>query len=322
MDETEDKGPLGKRGTGEDRWTWLSGEPGAQEPAARRGIQESRWTWLGEEPPPRPGGKGRALRMLGIVGVATGSIAVVAALVLLAIEAGDDDGSVTVVHTPPPASTTATEAATSTATATPVATATTAATEAPGTRYELALWNEAGSHWQADDIEFQESGYRAGEAIPFRLRIDGNEGQVYNVSIRYDCAAGEAAGFDYLTDHNNGMAMDPALADDGPGGAVPDAALLIPDDTGTAADDTQDGRSLRMWGGTFEQSPAGPIPPTPCSVSKTLQLRIRPRGETVYLLWGAHLNSLAAGSGVIAFGMQVDIAELEQETERISVVLT
>src|SRR5574341_1964511 len=108
MDETEDKETSGRRGSGEDRWIWLSGDAGAQEPAARRGIRESRWTWLGEEPPKR-GGSSRMPRLLGILGVAAGVIAGLAAALLVNFKAADDDGNVTVIHTPSTQPTTTTD---------------------------------------------------------------------------------------------------------------------------------------------------------------------------------------------------------------------
>lgn len=301
MDDNEGKESTGRRGAGEDRWTWLNRRPRAKGLAARPGMEEDRWTWLGQE---ASATRRRFRRILTIAGATTGSIAVLGFL-LLAIGTGEDRHTeVNALHSPSPKP----------------AAATPPATETLGARFAFAVWDNVGGQWQFDDL--RRSGYHGGDAIPFLLRINNaRPGQLYDVNIRYDCPTSEASGFDFLTDHNHDVQVEPALAAYGPGRALPDAAVLIPDDASIAVDNTEEGRNLRIWGATFERSPVGPLPPTPCAVDKMILVRVRPRGETVYLAWGGHLASPNESGGQSrAFGMQVGIAGLAQEAERLNVI--
>jgi hypothetical protein len=311
---TDDKGEarVDGDGGGESRWTWLKGRRHKAKDltSSRRGISDDRWTWLGQETGPAPKQR-RFGRSLAIAGLFVGAAAFFGGLVVLAINLGNDgDAKVVTLHSPSPSP------ATATALPSPLATV-------PATRFELALWDAVGRRWQSGDLVIQGSGYHEGQAIPFLLRIDNaRPGETYNVNIRYDCPEGGVSGFDFLTDHNRDVDIERALEGSGPPGAVPDAAILIPDDPATTADNTAGGGHLRVWGATFEQSPAGPVPATACVADKLIHVRIRPRTETVYLAWGGHFAPSTAGAAgqKTASAMQVAIEELAQVPTKLSVV--
>lgn len=295
---------------GESRWTWLKGRPKPRDLTSRRGITDDRWTWLGQETGSAPKQRrfGRSLAIAFFVGAAASFFA---GLVLLAINVGNDgDAQVVALHSLSPSPTTATVLAS------PLATVS-------ATRFELALWDAVGRRWQSGDLVIQGSGYHEGQAIPFLLRIDNaRPGQNYTVNIRYDCPAGGVSGFDFLTDHNRDVDTEGALERSAPPGAVPDAAILIPDDPATTADNTAGGGHLRVWGATFEQSATGPVPLTACVADKVIHVLIRPRTETVYLAWGGHFapSTNGAAGQRIASAMQVTIEELAQGPTKLSVV--
>ncbi|MEX0682511.1 MAG: hypothetical protein WD904_14510 [Dehalococcoidia bacterium] len=306
----------------ESRWTWLKGRPKPKDLTSRRGITDDRWTWLGQETGPAPKQR-RFGRSLAIAGLFVGATALFGGLVVLAINLGNDgDAQVVALHSPSPRPATATATATTMTTAKATATASPLAT-IPATRFELALWDAVGHRWQSRDLVIQGSGYQEGEAIPFLLRVDSaRPGQTYNVKIRYDCPAGGVSGFDFLTDYNRDVDIGSAPEGSGPPGAVPDAAILIPDDPATTVDNTAGGGHLTVWGATFEESPDGPVPSTACVADKLIDVRIRPLAETVYLAWGGHFVPSAAGAAGqrTASAIQVAIDGLAQAPTKVSVI--
>ncbi len=171
-----------------------------------------------------------------------------------------------------------------------------------GLRFSLGFWAKSGA-WVFNGSAGVGSGYSEGESMPYLLRIDeARPGDVYGIRLRYDCRSGPAAAFDYLTGYDRNAGSAPALAAGGPSRLPPDMAAVLPGDSSTALDDAarEGERLLFLWGATFEIAPVGQLLQAPCAGDKVVQLAVRARAKTVFLLWGAHLASAAdwgAGQG-------------------------
>ncbi len=185
--------------------------------------------------------------------------------------------------------------------ATPVATPTPTPTPAPpptpsatptsdGPRFRLAVWDGRG--WQFDAPP-QGAAYHEGEAIPILLRIDSAlPGAAYTLTIGYGCE-----GFDLLTTFDHDTGSEPALASGGPGSAIADSAVQIPDDPGTD-DDNGEAGSLSLWGGSFIA--IGPLlPPSPCTDQKSLSVSLLAAADTLFLMWAAQLSEAASDSDLL-----------------------
>lgn len=284
-----------------------------------RGSRGSDWTWEEGAPGKKTGrnGRGRAWAILMALALAAAAALTVVTLVLT-LGGGGDAGkaSPTPFSTPsrapspspaPTGSPTPRPTAVAPATATPAASATPAG---PMVAPRLAVWSTKNSRWLAEDLAATPSGYREGDAMPFLLRIDGAKaGTAFEAQLKYDCKSGGAAAFDFLVSVPDQLANQTATADGGPGRQRPDSTIPVPDDLSISPDDA-DGRSLRLWGGTFQGPPTGPEPATACRNEKTVTVGILARQETVFLMWGAHLASAAdwgasnAASAASAFGMR------------------
>ena len=168
--------------------------------------------------------------------------------------------------------------------------------------FSLAVWD--GAAWQFSPSP-QGATYSEGEAVPFLLRIDGaRPGDNYPVTIRYDCNA-----FDFLTAYDRDHGSGPALAADGPGSAIADSGLAIPDDPGTAEDDAEAG-ALRLWGGSFAAL-GGPLPPSACADEKRLVPMLSAAADTLFLLWAAQLSE-GASEGAIPLRLTVQVPDREE----------
>jgi hypothetical protein len=165
------------------------------------------------------------------------------------------------------------------------------ATPVAGPSFDVGVWALARGQWKFGDLHAEDSGYREGQVIPFLLRIDdASPGAVYRVSLRYGCAANGIAAFDFLTGNQRDVGSELGL----PKGPA-DSAIPVPDDPAIRFDDEgrEAGRSLRLWGATFDSEPVGPAPDAPCTTDKQVDLSVRAHGQTLYMLWGGHLASSA-----------------------------
>ncbi len=254
----------------------------------RRGSSGSGWNWSclpsgSPRPPPGP-------PLLPLAGA--GLLVLLVALALLAIwlSDSDDNSPVGAADTPTPTPTpSATVSASPTQTATPTPTRTpTPTSSAP--LFRLAVFVEG--EWQFDALP-QAAAYHDGEAIPLLLRIDNAlPGASYPLTIRYDCQ-----GFNLLTAYDHDTGSEPALASDGPGSAIADSAIQIPDDPGTDDDDGEAG-SLSLWGGSF--SAIGVLlPPSPCTDQKSLSVSPLAAADTLFLMWAAQLSEAASDSDLL-----------------------
>jgi hypothetical protein len=259
----------------------------------RRGSSGSAWNWSrpasgslgGPATPPHPPS---IPPLLPLAGAAIVALLVVAALLAIWLSDGDDDAPGLDTDTPTPAATTPVPTATARPTPTPTPTSTpspvptiTPAAGGEEPDFSLGVWD--GAAWR---FEAWPAGatVREGEAIPFLLRIDGaRPGDGFLVAIVYDCSA-----FDFLTAYDRDNGSNPAFDFEGPGSAIPDSALSIPDDAGTPADDGNGG-SLSLWGASFG-GVGGPLPPTACTGEKSLTVGLTAAADTAFLMWGADVS--------------------------------
>jgi hypothetical protein len=295
-----------------------------------RGARESEWSWEHTEEISERRISRRPLRAVLITLGIVGGLAAFAFGIFLIASNGDGDAAPPVVSasaSPTPAVTpdrspVPTDARTPTParTETPTPSATAAPTATPGPSYdvEFAAWSRTESQWLTPSHNDSTSDYEEGEAVPFILRIDNAEpGETYSIAIEYDCLAAGNHAFDYLGGAEDAGA-EPLLADPGPGGAVHDSSLVVPDDTSIDFDDPNGG-SLKAWGGVFSSARA-PDPQTPCTGAKTVNLSLLAQGRTVILVWTGHLaspsdwgNGRGAGDAT-PFGITVVVDDVIERT--------
>ena len=262
----------------------------------RRGSSGSGWNW--SRPPSGPPRPPPGPPLLPLAGA--GLLALLVALALLAIwlSDSDDNSSAGAADTPTPVTPVLSTAVVSSpfpsATPTPTHTATPTPTRTPtptasAPLFRLAIFDEG--EWQFDALP-RAAAYHEGGAIPLLLRIDSAlPGTAYLLTIRYACEA-----FDLLTAYDHDTGSEPALASAGPGSAIADSAVQIPDDPGTDDDDGEAG-SLSLWGGSFV-SIGAPLPPSPCTDQKSLSVSLLAASDTLFLMWAAQLSEAASDSAV------------------------
>lgn len=252
----------------------------------RRGSSGSGWNWSrppSGSPRPLPGPP-----LLPLAGAGLLALLVTLALLAIWLSDSDDNSPAGAADTPTPApSATVPPSPTQTATPTPTRTPT-PTSSAP--LFRLAVFDEG--EWQFEALP-QTAAYHQGEAIPFLLRIDNAlPGASYPLTIRYACQ-----GFNLLTTHDRDTDSEPALASAGPGSAIADSAVQIPDDPGTDDDDGEAG-SLSLWGGSFTAIGAL-LPPSPCTDQKSLSVSPLAAADTLFLMWAAQLSEAASDSDLL-----------------------
>lgn len=261
----------------------------------QRGPRDSEWSW---ERIDDVGGRAGGKRVLwnAILGSAFigGAVATAIGIVLLATNGSGDAA-------PPPVSLAPTPEATAIATPAPAATsaptleptATPAPLPPPGQQFDaqLAAWSDITSEWTTMNLDQKTSGYRAGDFVPFLLRIDdAKPGTTYDLQLTYECSASGKPAIDFLS----GVALDqtaPLLTSPGPGSVAPDSALGQLDDSSINFD-TQQQAWFLAWGAGFSRA-EGPSPQTECTGAKTISTSLVAQDETVILIWAGHLASAA-----------------------------
>ncbi len=288
----------------------------------RRGSQGDSWTWEAPQPASGPVPAARraapAFIVFGLLALAAGAVALGAALLLLS---DSDNGPLVTAPTSSPSPIASrTAAATPTPPASTVTPSPVAVSPAPtgqtGPQIRLAVWSKAKAAW-SDEGPAGVSGYHEGEAIPVLLKIAGvTPGRTYDITLRYDCALGSIAAFDFLTSYSADAGTTPAAAKDGPGRERPDTAIPLPDDPSIDLADEAGGQ-LALWGATFDATPLGPTPRTACIDQKSLSLRILAHQQQLFLVWGAHLASSSdwgpgrgAADQKTAFGIEAGVVTL------------
>jgi hypothetical protein len=252
----------------------------------RRGSSGSGWNW--SRPPSGPPRPPPGPPILPLAGAGLLVLLVALALLVIQLSDSDDNSPAGAADTPTPAPSATvppspTQAATPTPTRTPTPTS-----SAP--LFRLAVFDEG--QWQFDALP-QAAAYHEGGAIPLLLRIDSAlPGAAYLLTIRYTCE-----GFNLLTAYDRDTGSEPALASAGPGSAIADSAVQIPDDPGTDNDDGEAG-SLSLWGGSFIAI-GSLLPPSPCTDQKSLSVSLLAAADTLFLMWAAQLSEVASDSGVL-----------------------
>ncbi len=276
----------------------------------RRGSSGSGWTWprppLG--PPRRPPGP----PLLPLAGAGLFALLVILALLGVWL-AADSDGDApnaaadtptpvlltAVVSSPIPSATpmetpVATPRETPMPTPTPTLTSvppptTTATPTSDASRFRLAVWDGRGLQFDAPP---RGAAYQEGEAIPILLRIDSAlPGIAHTLTIGYGCE-----GFDLLTTYDRDTGSEPALASGGPGNAIADSSIQIPDGPGAAAGG--EAGSLSLWGGSFV-SIGAPLPSSPCTGVNSLSVSLLAAADTLFLMWAAQLSDAASDSDLL-----------------------
>jgi hypothetical protein len=165
-------------------------------------------------------------------------------------------------------------------------------------RYALARWADTTGSWQFGPLNVQDSGQPGEEGVPFMLRIESAvPGTTYTFGISYDCAQSDGNRYDFLGSYDRDYGVAPALHEDGPGAAHPDATLAMPDDPRIPLDDGEQGQTFKLWGGSFASATAGPSPAGLCptergeQAEKMYTVALTAQAETMYLLWSGHLAS-------------------------------
>jgi len=264
----------------------------------RRGSSGSGWNWSrppSTPPRPRPGPP-----LLPLAGAALLFLIIGLALLAIWLFDSDDNSPTGAADTPTPVPSTAVESspipsATPVDTAAPTQTATPTPTLTPtpassSPLFSLAVFSE--SEWQFDALP-QAVAYHEGEAVPLLLRIDNAlPGAAYQLTIRYNCE-----GFSLLRAYGHDTGSEPALASGGPGSAIADSAVQIPDDPGTDDDDEGAG-SLSLWGGSFVAIGAL-LPPSSCTDQKSLSVSLVAAADTLFIMWAAQLSEAASDSDLL-----------------------
>ncbi len=257
-----------------------------------RGHRDSRgdtWSWEPIEPPgPRPGARRRP-RWWGFLLVILGAAAAVAGIVFLIIEAdgGDESsGQAPTTRSPGPGASRSPTVTSSPQTSSPTPFPASPSASASGSS-RLFVWSRQRQRWLLSDLNQETPGYREGERVAFMLRIDDVTSRtVYQVELRYECRTAQGAAFDYLTGVSDAD-ISATKTEPGPGREREDASIPVPDDP-TINFDGSDRRFL-VWGGSFQETPEGPLPPSSCEGEKRFRMNLMALDDTLFMIWAGHL---------------------------------
>lgn len=283
---------IGQRGSHGDQWTW---ETPSRVPERRVGG----WRWR------------VVLATFGLLGAGL----IVAGAVLLAAGTGNETASpqVTASPSPRPSAIPARSPVPAITAATPTPLSSPTPVASPMAQVRLAAWSKTDGAWVYADLSAARSGYREGETVPFLLEIDGaTASQIFETSIHYLCKAGGIAAFDFVTSYDATAGKGPSSATGGPGRALPDSTVPVPDYASISVDNANRG-TLQLWGATPDGAPTGPLPATSCADEKSIDMRVVARQSRIYLAWGGHLAPGAAGQHA-PIGVTVEVQKLGRET--------
>ena len=260
------------------------------QPIGRRDSRDDSWRWGPEGQPDPNGGRRRRRGRSGLILAAAGAVIAATGIAFLVLaSAGDDNSSQGEAPTRTAvARASRTPGATAAPSSSPGLTTIPASPSPAASRDTLFIWSRQRRQWLRSDLAREDPGYREGEAVPFFLRIeDATSGSVYRVEIRYQCLTPAGAAFDYLTGVSEAD-IDALMMAPGPK-RHEDASIPIPDDPAISFD--PDNSRFHVWGGSFQQTPQGPLPTTPCQDEKRFRVNLMAQDDTLFLMWGAHLAS-------------------------------
>src|SRR5262249_26156616 len=163
-----------------------------------------------------------------------------------------------------------------------------------------------GSAWVKGNLNTNNSIYRQGDFVPFRLQITGFvAGRTYSVRIGYDAVESGLHAYDYLGSYDASAAPGQQIV---PCDGFSDTAgahacgnspstLAVPIDTDTTfpSGAGQTPGNFSAWGGTLQG--ATYINPSPIGVNtsgtveRAIDVTFMAAGPTVVLAWGGHIAS-------------------------------
>jgi hypothetical protein len=169
-----------------------------------------------------------------------------------------------------------------------------------------AINNCTGSAWVKGNLNNNNSIYRQGDFVPFRLEVTGFvAGRTYSVRIGYDAVESGLHAYDYLGSFDASAAPGQQIVpcDGFSGTAGPHACgnnpsvLAVPIDTNTTfpSGASQTPGNFSAWGGTFQG--AAYVNPSPIGVNtsgtveRAIDVTFTAAGGTVVLAWGGHIAS-------------------------------
>ncbi len=151
----------------------------------------------------------------------------------------------------------------------------------------LGIWANELNAWWFGELPDGAATYREGDDAPFLLTWAAEPGAEYTVEITYACGVDGVPAIDILS------GVQPADteifdAEWGPGGNVPEAAVLLPDTPDLTIDDGSV-RLLYMYGGDFLLLPEGPDPAEGCQDERTITVPVRADAGEMILMGSVQL---------------------------------
>lgn len=296
----------------------------------RRGPGDEEWTWEAEPPRKSPArGTRRRPYALAIAGIALLSAGVLG--LLFALSTGTNGGADSATTppvvaespspSPPPVASASPSPSGPSPSPSPPSPATATPTPLPGTAASMAWWDRTDRRWREGALDAGQ--YAEGDALPVLLHLEkAKPGAVYAIAIRYSrCDEPLGSSFDFLSDAYAGTAGAPP-APPRTERDPPDATVGIPDDPTIDLDEAGGERLFRLWGGTFEMAPQGPL--TVCPDGRATTLNVRARSPNVFLMWAAHPASSSDWPGAGAagrrtsFGLTVRVSAVQEVSIEVS----
>src|SRR5215213_5864310 len=141
-----------------------------------------------------------------------------------------------------------------------------------------------GAAWANGDLGSENSHYREGASVPFRVLLDGlTAGDTYTVAIQYDTLKDTKHAYDYLTSYDaTETTADPTS---GYTGLTAGNCFPIPTDPDVI---NQDSGCISIWNGTITNITYGEDSTTG---TQTALVTFTASSDTVLLAWGGHVAS-------------------------------
>jgi len=150
------------------------------------------------------------------------------------------------------------------------------------------------SAWQNGNLGAENSHYREGDSVPFRLTLTGLDTSAasHSVTIQYDTLQGGKHAYDYLTSYNEtetdanaATGFSPALTLGNCTAIPPDLNILIGN-----PGFTQVPGCIQIWNGTITGVSYGLFPPD-TNDQRSVTITFTTSNSTALLAWGGHIAS-------------------------------